>query len=88
MSERPETGPMQFGEDWPGCFIRGDNACYLGRLLQELLDTVVPPLSPIEYSVMEVEQLRSFIKMLQSADVRSGAQVHKPAPFGQCKEMK
>lgn len=24
--ERPETGPMQFGDDWPGIFIRGDNA--------------------------------------------------------------
>jgi hypothetical protein len=23
---RPETGPMQFGPDWPGLFIRGDNA--------------------------------------------------------------
>lgn len=26
---RPETGAMQFGEDdWPGVFIRGDNAIY------------------------------------------------------------
>ena len=23
---RPETGAMSFGEDWPGVFIRGDNA--------------------------------------------------------------
>jgi len=23
---RPETGAMQFGEDWPGIFIRGDEA--------------------------------------------------------------
>jgi plasmid stabilization system protein ParE len=23
---RPETGPMSFGDDWPGVFIRGDNA--------------------------------------------------------------
>jgi hypothetical protein len=26
MSDRPETGPMQFGDDWCGIFIRGDNA--------------------------------------------------------------
>jgi len=25
---RPETGPMQFGDDWPGVFIRGDNALW------------------------------------------------------------
>lgn len=24
--DRPETGPMRFGDDWPGVFIRGDNA--------------------------------------------------------------
>ena len=23
---RPETGAMSFGDDWPGVFIRGDNA--------------------------------------------------------------
>lgn len=25
---RVETGPTQFGDDWPGVFIRGDNAAY------------------------------------------------------------
>jgi hypothetical protein len=26
MTARVETGPTQFGNDWPGVFIRGDNA--------------------------------------------------------------
>ena len=26
QEERVETGAVQFGEDWPGIFIRGDNA--------------------------------------------------------------
>jgi hypothetical protein len=26
MNRRPETGPMKFGDDWTGVFIRGDNA--------------------------------------------------------------
>ena len=26
MSERAETGILQFGDDWPGVFIRGDDA--------------------------------------------------------------
>jgi hypothetical protein len=29
---RVETGPVQFGADWPGLFIRGDNA--IGLALQ------------------------------------------------------
>lgn len=32
-SGRPETGPMQFGDDWPGIFIRGDNALFFARQL-------------------------------------------------------
>ncbi len=34
---RPETGPMQFGDDWPGVFIRGDNAAYYARAIDILL---------------------------------------------------
>lgn len=37
QAERVETGPIQFGQDWPGIFLRGDNAgpeaMYLGLLL-------------------------------------------------------
>jgi hypothetical protein len=40
---RAETGPMQFGEDWPGVFIRGDDALVFAMMcprvpeLQQLL---------------------------------------------------
>jgi len=27
--DRVETGPVQFGDDWPGYFIRGDNCAGL-----------------------------------------------------------
>lgn len=31
--ERVETGPVRFGKDWPGVFVRGDNAAgYLGAI--------------------------------------------------------
>lgn len=35
---RVETGPTQFGDDWPGVFIRGDNANHYARHLGILLD--------------------------------------------------
>lgn len=35
---RVETGPVQFGGDWPGVFIRGDSAL---MLYAPLLDQVV-----------------------------------------------
>lgn len=42
---RIETGVVQFGDDWPGVFIRGDNACIYGFLLQQLLDD--PDIDPL-----------------------------------------
>jgi hypothetical protein len=33
---RPETGPMQFGNDWCGVFLRGDNALYYALVLEML----------------------------------------------------
>lgn len=41
---RPETGPMQFGDDWPGVFIRGDNAAYYARTLARVLAGEAGPL--------------------------------------------
>ena len=38
MPERKETGPVIFGDDWPGIFIRGDQAIHFALTLQSLLD--------------------------------------------------
>jgi hypothetical protein len=36
--QRIESGPLQVNEDWPGTFIRGDNAIYYAFSLQLMLD--------------------------------------------------
>lgn len=36
-NDRVETGAVQFGEDWPGLFIRGDNCIYYSMCLQTVL---------------------------------------------------
>lgn len=36
-NDRIETGPVQFNDDWPGVFIRGDNALFYGMALKSLL---------------------------------------------------
>lgn len=35
--ERVESGPIQFGDDWPGTFLRGDNSIYLRLMLQQAI---------------------------------------------------
>ena len=35
--QRVESGPIQFGDDWPGTFIRGDEAAYFAACLASVL---------------------------------------------------
>lgn len=37
INNRIETGPVQINDDWPGIFIRGDNAMFYGMALKTLL---------------------------------------------------
>lgn len=41
---RVETGVVQFGEDWPGVFIRGDNAAMYALALSNLIEGKAEPL--------------------------------------------
>lgn len=36
VHERVETGPVQFGDDWTGLFIRGDNAMALALDIKQV----------------------------------------------------
>lgn len=64
---RPETGPMQFGDDWPGVFIRGDNAFHYAMCLRDVLNNVSVPTGMNAISAAVVEGL---IELLHSCDVR------------------
>ncbi len=64
---RPETGPMQFGDDWPGLFIRGDNAFGYSLALNTAIDATKDPLT--------LAQLRSLRRLLVGCDVRNSPEV-------------
>jgi hypothetical protein len=34
IEKRPDTAPMQFVGDWPGVFIRGDEAMFFARIIE------------------------------------------------------
>lgn len=38
QEERVESGPIQFGDDWPGIFMRGDHALPAAFYLKLFLD--------------------------------------------------
>lgn len=60
---RPETGPMQFGDDWPGVFIRGDNALFYAKAVESAL-RLLP-----ESSWSEKAMLNNLMNDLKSCSV-------------------
>ncbi len=57
---RVETGPVAFGDDWPGVFIRGDQAIYFAELMRN-----VHPRAGLPRMAM-----RDLAKLLASCDTR------------------
>lgn len=65
--ERVETGPVQFGDDWPGLFIRGDNA--LGDAIH--LEHIQHLLRDHPQARAYAPYLRGLIGRLRSCDIRT-----------------
>ncbi len=71
---RAETGVMKFGTDWPGVFIRGDNAFAYADGLQTLLDKARKDLSTVEGShdlvaFTAVLTLENLLRELRDSEV-------------------
>jgi hypothetical protein len=74
--ERPETGPMQFGDDWPGIFIRGDTAFFYLKVCEALKAS-----NPIAQKGLE--GLKDLLELSQQ---RPDMEVTKLKPFKECTE--
>lgn len=63
---RVETGPLQFNDDWPGIFIRGDVAYGYAAALHAYLNDPNPSenMRKINESIIE-----NFARLLVSCDV-------------------
>ncbi len=65
---RVETGTVQFGGDWPGVFIRGDNACHWGFSLATFLSSDrADAMLPIERMI-----IKGLAQTLLSCEVDNG----------------
>jgi hypothetical protein len=54
---RVETGPLQFGDDWPGLFIRGDEALGLADTLNAAAAFLPAEFSAIRTLLNSVSEL-------------------------------
>ncbi len=63
--ERVESGPIMFGDDWPGTFIRGDDSFNLAHHLRRLLPTVG------DEQLIAREVLWGLVHLLESSNARN-----------------
>ena len=61
---RVETGPVQFGDDWPGVFIRGDNAFGFAMALRDKL-------AGHDHPLMVEGPLKSLLALLESSSLNN-----------------
>lgn len=83
---RPETGPMQFDDDWRGVFIRGDSAL-MGYL--PMLQILRDKLPEEDRDALLALGLDDLIDLLASANHHreiEGVQMMKK--FGDCRVVK
>lgn len=59
--ERTKTGPLQFGTDWPGVFIRGDEARSFAVAVRYAIDQLKMPESSV---------LSELAALLESAEIK------------------
>ena len=77
VAERVETGTVQFGDDWPGVFLRGDYAgpmaFYLELMLERLEKLDRAEQMKIIGDPMIKLNLKGLVHVLQNSDVRNHA---------------
>lgn len=59
--QRVETGAVQFDDDWPGLFIRGDEALAMAQVLDRVLILAAETGAPMGSDAAEVEALRDLL---------------------------
>ena len=80
---RPETGPMQFDDDWRGVFIRGDNAL-MGYL--PILEVLSSKLDDQPIMQMQLKDLMGLLASAAHTQSNEGVQMMKK--FSECKLVK
>jgi hypothetical protein len=71
IAGRVETGPLQINEDWPGIFIRGDNAGWYAMQLHILLQSITPMLEADDkfQDHMVLMTVKGLVDLLGSCNV-------------------
>ena len=74
---RIETGPVKFGDDWSGVFIRGDDALAYAQLIRRYA----------EMTGWTLTTVNALARLLESANELAPTEgVQRLKPFEECKK--
>lgn len=84
--DRVQTGIMQFGDDFPGVFIRGDHAAYYTLVIKDLLakfknEKSLAAFDPVTLAV----HVNNLIDILSCSHGETPAVVQMLKPLEECK---
>ena len=71
-AQRVETGPLQINDDWPGVFIRGDNAMAFAYALSRVLAHLDNPEQPLD--IFSKYPVKSLVDTLRGCVIVPGAE--------------
>jgi hypothetical protein len=63
FEDRVETGALQFNDDWPGLFVRGDDCIYLSMLLHKIINNE-------EFDIFDRTVIKSLIREIEDNVLR------------------
>lgn len=71
MAGRLETGIIQCDDDWPGVFIRGDNAAFFHLVLRDAVDFLNDQYPGDVEREMHLSAIKGLAEMMGQPDVRN-----------------
>lgn len=78
---RANSGAMQFGSDWPGVFMRGDDALFQAAFLEELTRKIENGEEVHQFDLLRLQQLTNS---LQACGYRKDMTVQKMRHIEEC----
>lgn len=69
VEDRVETGPIRFGDDWTGLFIRGDTCAYYRLHLEMLRKKMVEAKFPL--NMLEWAAFNDLVEQMEAADEKN-----------------
>jgi hypothetical protein len=81
MSKRAESGPVRFGDDWTGLFLRGDEAFSHGQVLEELLADLKAGREVGAVTKDVVEYLKELLLSVRADEAQTPTKLQ---PFEKC----